>query len=334
MLLYSILYSMKNSIKKTFLILCFTSLILGFEVVPKAGIGYNSNPWSFSEDDAPIELKGDVFSTISLDIDKRITRLGKWSIKGSFDVSYKNYAQNSKKGLFKLEPKLTAIKKGFWFSTSYQYIPEYNIRPVKDADDGYIYRFPHYTANQFLMRSAFSPIKDFWLEGRGEYQLNYYDVHFLEYDQNQWSLGGYLRYSGKLYIKTGYRFSVSDSRGFDVEGESREDSDDTDGSYEEDRFYLRLGKDFGKLSTYVSSTYYLRYFTSAKEDDVIHIGRKDTYKSVNLQIGYDFGKVELELKTSFTDRDSDSDLNPELPSLRDYDSYNIGLYVQYNKIKF
>ncbi len=312
------------------------SLLFGLEIRPKAGIGYDTNPWSISgeEPDFPIDLEGDVFSSIDIDTDIRFFRVSGWSIKGAFDLGYKGYMQNSRKGFLSISPKVTAIKKGYWASLSYDYIPRYTIRPVKDADDGYIYKFPEYSANEFLLRSAWSPFGDFWLEGRGEYQLNYYDINFLEYDQEQWSLGGYLRWDGKIYAKGGYRYTESVSQAIDTKGENPETSEESDGSYDEDRFYFRLGRDFGRFDAYLSGTYYLRYYTSEKGyDDPIHYTRKDTYRSLGLDVGYDLGKVELGLDIGFSDRDADSEINPDLPMLRDYEAFEAGIYIEYNRIE-
>ncbi len=305
-------------------------------ITPEVGFGYDTNPWSISGDepDFPLELEGDFFKYIGLDADMRLFRKGGWSLKGAMAFEYKGYVQNVQKNYLSIIPKVTAIRKGYWASLSYGYIPRYSIRPVKDAEDSYTYKFPEYAANEFLLRTAWSPMKDLWLEGRAEYQLNYYDASFLEYDQNQWSFGGYLRYSGDVYAKAGYRYTDSRSQGFDIQGETRENSDDTDGSYEEDRFYLRTGKDFGRFSAYISGTYYLRYYTSEKGlDDPIHYTRKDTYMSAHLDLGYDFGQVELSLKTGYADRNADSKINPDLPILRDYDAFDVGIYIEYNGIE-
>ena len=129
---------------------------LTFELVPKTGVYYDSNPFALSGeiDDFPLEIEGDVKYNMSLNLKTRLVRFSGNSVKPSFEIGFTGYGKNTQKNFLSLQPKVLLIRKGFWVSGLYRYIPRYSIRPVKDAEDDYIYKFPEYVSNKFKIRSA------------------------------------------------------------------------------------------------------------------------------------------------------------------------------------
>jgi hypothetical protein len=216
-------------------------------------------------------------------------------------------------------------------------VPEFAIFPVADSDDGYVYKFPTYSANRFRLKNGFSPIDNLWLELSADYQMDFYDKNFIEYDSwsRMASLG--IRYDGnRYYAKFVYGFKVSKSRGYDELGESKSISDETDGSYNEDQFNTRLGYYFDMFSIFIDIGLDQRYYTTNKsvDADPIHASRKDNRYSISPSIEYDFGNYSIEIEAGYINRSAKSDLNPELSDRRDYSKTSIGANVKFDQFRF
>lgn len=309
------------------------------EFSPKFGVSYDSNPYSIAPDDEsqPLEIIEDIRTDISLDINSRIARLGKFSVKPSVDLDLALYAQNTSRSFFAAQYKITAIRSGFWTSLSYRYVPEFAIFPVADADDDYIYKFPTYSANRFRFRNGFSPVDNVWLELSADYQMDFYDKNFIEYDNWSRLVSFGIRYDNdRYYAKFVYGFEVSKARGYDQLGESKYSSGETDGSYNQDQLDLRLGYRFGNTSIFIDAGYDFGYYTTQKSVDIdpIHASRKDTKFSFSPSFAYDLGSYTVEIDANFVNRKAESDLNPDLSKRRDYTKTSIGASIDFEHLRF
>ncbi|MFP4460210.1 MAG: hypothetical protein ACLFSQ_11560 [Candidatus Zixiibacteriota bacterium] len=297
-----------------------------------AGFKFDNNPYSISdkEENHPIGVVSDLVSFYSLDAETRIAKLGKFSVKPSFVLSAENYFDNTGRNNIKLRPKILFIKHAYWITAYYQYMPQKSIRPLKDSDDNYEWKFPKYTNNLFRLRSGLEFIDNTWAEVSLKYQLKYFDENFMEYDERQYGLFGYLRYNKELYLKAGYGFDIADCRGYDVQGENAATSDDSDASYDEDSFLLSVGYNFGKFDIRLSSFMYMRYYTSKKPDDTYHYTRKDTYNSFDIDFRYDFDDFYIKLGGKYMTRSIESEIFEELSDLRSYNRIMIDIEAGYD----
>jgi Flp pilus assembly protein TadD len=112
----------------------------------------------------------------------------------------------------------------------------------------------------------------------------YYNQPFMENDNWEWRFGGYLscRIAKPLRVTAEYAYSLVEARAADEVGETRENSDDGDASYERDSYELTFSfyvpKTIFKVNRVnLSGQYQAYYFTSEKppEEDRYHVGRKD-----------------------------------------------------------
>jgi hypothetical protein len=170
----------------------------------------------------------------------------------------------------------------------------------------------------------------------------YYNRPFLENDNWEWRLGGYVswRFHRSLEAQVEYFYSDVEARALDSEGETVATSDDGDASYERDSYELmltvRARGALGLSSVSGSGQYQAYYFTSEKPYfvDPYHVGRKDEVyrteiraRSVKL-----LGSVSLEGGYRFTERTSsaafDSD-NASIGEDKDYQDNRLWLEVEY-----
>jgi len=159
----NILKSMKRFvILISIFLICSVYALPNINVVPETGFYYDSNPYSISgkEINFLLEKEGDFYTEPSFTLDARLMRLGRFSLKSSLNIKALIYAENRSKSYMLISPKLTLTKKAFWISLSYKYVPEYAIRPIKDADNNYEYSIPEYASNDFLLRSGLSFAKE------------------------------------------------------------------------------------------------------------------------------------------------------------------------------
>ncbi len=122
-----------------------------------------------------------------------------------------------------------------------------------------------------------------------------------------------------------YRFLISEARGYDTSVENKQNSDESDISYEEDMFSLVINKSIiifeREIKISLKGNYYYRIYTSQKAYwiDPLHLGRVDELYDLSGSARNFIGKkIWLELGVNYKDRNSKSEYNPEIPELRNY----------------
>ena len=152
-----------------------------------------------------------------------------------------------------------------------------------------------------------------------------YNDYFPEYDSRQYRLGGELTWRGAIDINAKYYFKKSIARGYDQSGEDVLTSDESDISYEQDRFVLSLSRRFNAFERNVelslTADARFRIYTSQKPYwlDPLHLGRVDRflYLSGSARF-YLTSKWWLELGGRLRLRKATSEHNPNIEALRSY----------------
>lgn len=206
---------------------------------------------------------------------------------------------------------------------AYEYIPEYYIYHLRDAD---------YTSFMGYVPSTFMPLtysKDwFGLYVYRTYKktgiklsLNYaqcfYNSHFIEYDSKEPGVEIEISqplHRQKLKLKILYAFSRSFARGYDQNNERADDSDDSDASFYFHTLKISAGLKLPKLmkhSNHISFTFLAGFkrFTSGKyiEYDMLHAGRKDFNYQFEFEYNYYLSKhLSLSLMYSSVNRNATS----------------------------
>ncbi len=239
------------------------------------------------------------------------------------------------------------------FKLSYSYIPDFYIRHFRDDDwvdvIGYTpesFKPFSFSKNDYGLEVQHMFLKKTRLRYSLEYAQYYYNQHFTEYDCNNIGVEVNLRQSVSKHLKVelGYAYTQSEAKGYDEPGETRLQSDDSDGSNNDNLFLIRAlidMPDIGKLKNRLDAKCEtgLRYYTSGKspDQDKLHVGRTDH----NLMLGGSYevelsDAMELALYYNWYHRRSDTEVVENKPLIsmeKDYDQHQIGLAFTY-KLKF
>ncbi len=250
------------------------------------------------------------------------------------------------------------ITKRLIINLSYSYLPKFYVRHYRDDDWVDIYGYVPETfqpfefaknAYGFWIQNSFFKNKQTKLRLSLDYGKYYYNQHFTEYNSNNLNYGInlYQTVKKKLKFELGYQFVTSKAKGFDGIQETKDNSDDSDASYESDefssaikwtipQFYYKphnIGVDFEYKRSCFTTKHYL-------ENDRIHAGRiDDLYK---IGINYEVRLLEPLTVSVFykwckQDSDTRAEENKELVSQeKDYSQQQFGLTFNYifKDIKF
>ena len=177
------------------------------------------------------------------------------------------------------------------FQLAYYYAPESYLRNFRDRAPFQPRSTVPYAYRPFTYSSSSLGL-GYWrrltkkLDGKVTLSRSwrYYNQAFMENDNWEWRIGGYLSYrvAQPLRVTAEYFYSDVVARAADAEGETRESSDDGDASYRRDSYKLTLGfylpRTFLQLwRVNLSGAYQAYFFTSAKSpvEDPYHVGRRD-----------------------------------------------------------
>jgi hypothetical protein len=231
----------------------------------------------------------------------------------------------------------------------YEYIPDFYIRHFRDDD---------YVAFMGYVPGAFTPMaftkENYSLFAEHRYKnsrlklsLNYtryfYNVHYIEYDAiepffeltfTQDLLDKDLRLSGAF----GYK--ISNAKGYDQEGETLENSDDGDASFNDYTYELSARYKLPKLFNHsnnitIDAMAGRKNFTTENfvEIDELHAGRQDFNYKLEFTYRYYISRtMYTQLFYNFYGRQttSASDVNSELVSNeKNYTQYQVGLSLSY-----
>lgn len=188
---------------------------------------------------------------------------------------------------------------------SYSYLPKFYVRHYRDDDWVNIYGYTPETFQPFefskneygiWIQNSFFKNKNTRLRLSLDYGTYYYNEHFTEYDSKNLTYSADLYQSlwnNKLKFELGYHFITSNAKGYDDPQETKDNSDDSDPSYNADEYCgvikLPLPRVYKRAHNISFNFIYKRScFTSDHylELDPLHAGRyDDLYKiKINYEI--------------------------------------------------
>lgn len=319
----------------------------GFRLALFIESGYNSNPallanHEFSAFDSGdpdwmrLESKDDGFSRLGLEPGFRF-KAGDLRIIGAIAYRFTKYYLNTEMDYHFINPSLTLRYNKLRCDLSYALIPEYTIALYTDDDYSASAKYwSEYSMSRGNLDIRYDLFKNHSFGIAGNIEYKEYNANFPEYDGVGYKIGPVWRWSGPIYVKINYAYRAYFARGFDNEGESLEDSDETDISYVEDRIEGYLSKEvflfthkylFG-LSLELSQ----RFYSSEKDFsvDYLHVGRRDLRADFKPFISYNFDdKTTIELEYLFTIRNADSP-NYDVGYNKDFTRSIISLRLEYS----
>ncbi|MEA3443414.1 MAG: hypothetical protein U9R19_01665 [Bacteroidota bacterium] len=241
------------------------------------------------------------------------------------------------------------LKKGGSFKLYYSHIPNFYIRHFRDNDWVDVVG---YTPEAFQPMGFAKDSYGFWYKRKFikntqiklsfSYLKYFYNEHFTEYDCNNlvYEIKLYQPVHKKIKLSFAYQFVISDAKGHDEEHETRDGSDDSDGSYNEDLFIFgfnwtmpRYFNHYNKFD--LQCRVQKRYFSSKHylELDPTHAGRIDD--NIRLYATY-YIKLSKELKLSvfynhyFRESNTSAEANKiYLSNEKNYSQYQLGLKINY-----
>jgi hypothetical protein len=232
-------------------------------------------------------------------------------------------------------------------------MPEYYVRHFRDEDWVAVYG---YTPQTFMPFSYSKDNYGFWIQNTFfkdtrirlmmDYSRYYYNKHYTEYDSKNFLYGInlYQPIIKNLRVEAGYHYATSDAKGYDQPGETKQNSDDSDASYEEDGYRFGVTYDLPRIKKIdhnlaAEFVYEKRYFTSQHylEEDREHAGRVDKVFEMSFTYAVEFSKSwKLSAFYNYFMRESSTSAvenQAYLSAEKDYHQSQVGLEVTYN-LKF
>jgi len=267
-----------------------------------------------------------------------------------FNLSSKYYVVNSIKNFdFASIAFRQDLSKKASFKIGYSYIPYFYIRHFRDDDwvDAFGYVEKTFKPMGFAKDNYTFEIQNTFLKKtRVKYYMAfmqyYYNEHYTEYNSTNilYGIKVYQPISKNVKLTLGYEFVNSDAQGYDDINETKETSDDSDGTYKSDLFFVGVNWKMPKLKKHSNSLnidckFYKQYFSSMHfvEEDPTHAGRVDTnfriYSTYKLKLSKKMG-LSLFYNYLFRKTISVSDYNKEyLSNEKDYNQSQIGIKITY-----
>jgi hypothetical protein len=324
------------------------------------GASYDSNIFRYSDADVDDFLDGlrpDRFPIESVD-DLRIEpgfslslvreEPGVRSTALAVGADFRLATVNGEKSFGRLSASLRERRNGrAYLSLEYVAIPNYHVRHIWDADapaGGSPYRSCDFGKQGFGVEVGSDRSLPIDLAARWKYEAYRYDPDFVEYDARVSTAGlrAILRPRAGLRLDLGYALRQSVAKGYDEAGETRDTSDESDTSYDEDEYELRARWEAGRLwgrdtVLWLRGRLARRFYLTEKSriEDPYHAGRDDTYVTVGAGIEARLSsaatvEVFLERRT----REANSDAVPDIGSTKDFGANRIGLKLVLEGVHF
>lgn len=165
-----------------------------------------------------------------------------------------------------------------------------------------------------------------YLGGQYEYRRAQYNDYFPEYDSDRQGFGLFAQKFKPVKVSAGYVFYRSIARGYDQMGETKETSDETDISYEQDFFYISLGRNTTlcgrsfRLNFEINASHRVYISEKPYSIDPLHLGRDEWQWSLKPELKcYISENLWAKLDFEYSVRRARSAYNPDIPKLRNYD---------------
>ena len=279
-----------------------------------------------------IETYDDLVINPALELGSYVNIFKKQKTEFTLKYSYNAFVVNNIKSwsMFYLGVEQNLSKRAS-FKFFYSYIPEFYVRHFRDKDWVPIYG---YTPQTFVPFSFSKDNYGFWIQNTFfkstrirlylYYAEYFHNSHFTEYDCKNYSYRLQLnqKVTKNFRFDFSYEFLISDAKGYDQPGETKETSDDADASHEGDEFGLGLSYKFPDIKKHdndlsIDVDYAVRYYTTDNyvELDPEHAGRVDNMLSYAIKYRY---RVKKNMYLTAFYRWNGRDSNTESPINSEY----------------
>lgn len=230
----------------------------------------------------------------------------------------------------------------FYAYLTYRFTPRYYIRQIYDLDtmdyEEYDYA-KHYVAAE--ARKGFLNNR-LSVRGHGRYEREKYPDYFQEYDFHGFAVEGEAKYAFTRRLTLGLIGSYRriSTKGYDEPWETKETSDETDGSYHENTFelfgsYALPMSLFGSTpSVSLGGSFNKKAYTTDRGslDDPYHAGREDTKVAVEAGWSTSVGQgISANLSYKWQERRVDSYAQDDLGEEKDFTANTVGLSISVTK---
>ncbi|MCK4408543.1 MAG: hypothetical protein KAW67_00565, partial [Candidatus Eisenbacteria sp.] len=311
---------------------------------------YDSNIFRYSDTDVddfldgregqkyPVEYADDVRFEPSIDLSFVRKEPGRRTTELRLSADARLAAINGEKSFAKLGVRVKETRTDLaYLLADYYAIPSYHIRHLwdgdVDADDPY--RSCDFRKHSVRLEIGSDKSLPVDLVGRIRYDYMGYNQDFVEYDSDAWTAGliAVVRPARGVRVDLGYALRKLTARGYDEVGETRRTSDDSDISYEQDSYTVRVRWDVGRVGDVptvltLGAGIRARFYQTGKsvEDDPYHAGRADTDWTFSGRSAHELAEgLTLEAFYEHRRRSSESDSLEELGLSKDYTADRVGI---------
>jgi hypothetical protein len=314
------------------------------------GAAYVSNIFNYPDADVdefldgrhgekyPVEYADDVRLEPSVDLSLVREEPGRRTTELRLSADARLAVINGEKSFLKLGARVKETRTGIaYVLADYYAIPSYHVRHLWDADagDDDPYRscdFRKHSARLEIGSDRSLPVD---LIARLKYDYMGYNQDFVEYDSDAWTTGlvAIVRPVRGVRVDLGYAIRKLTALGYDEVGETGGASNDSDISYEQDEYGLKVRWDVGLVRSVptvltVGVRLQVRFYQTSKsvEDDPYHAGREDTYWTFSTRSTHRLTEgTALEVFYEHRRRSSESDYVEELGTSKDYTANRVGI---------
>lgn len=323
------------------------------------GVAYVSNIFRYSDADVddfldgrheekyPVEYADDVRLEPSINLSLVREEPGRRTTELRLSADARLPVINSEKSFAKLGARVKETRTRFaYVLVDYYAIPSYHVRYLWDADaDGDDpYRSCDYRKHSARLEVGSDRSLPVDFIARLKYDYMGYNQNFVEYDSDAWTTGlvAIVRPVRGVRVDLGYALRKLTALGYDEVGETGGASDDSDISYEQDEYALKVRWDVGRVRDVpmvltLGARLQVRFYQTSKsvEDDPYHAGREDTYWTFSARSTHQLTEeTALEVFYEHRRRSSRSDYNDELGSSKDYTADRVGIRLIFEGERF
>ena len=323
------------------------------------GVAYVSNIFRYSDADVddfldgrheekyPVETADDVRLEPSFDLSLVREEPGRRTTELRLSADVRLPVINSEKSFAKLGARVKETRTRFaYVLVDYYAIPSYHIRYLwdGDADGDDPYRSCDYRKHSVRLEVGSDRSLPVDFIARLKYDYMGYNQNFVEYDSDAWTTGlvAIVRPVRGVRVDLGYALRKLTALGYDEVGETGGASDDSDISYEQDEYALKVRWDVGRVRDVrtvltLGARLQVRFYQTSKsvEDDPYHAGREDTYWTFSARSTHQLTEeTALEVFYEHRRRSSESDYNEELGSSKDYTADRVGIRLIFEGERF
>ncbi len=273
----------------------------GVNIFATLQCSYDDNIFRYAESDIdkfvnniepyryPIETYDDLITTVEMHAKLRTKLIMSRSTTFNLRLKGHLYYQNRIKDYASISASMWhRVGKEGHLLIRYLFLPRYFIRYYPDFDVSTPYPYPYFAECSFV-KHLVSVGGGYLLFGSTDIgfsyarELNDYNDAFNEYDSgmNEFGISAGFNYQDLLCPSLKYTYTTAQAAATDKQGETKEMSDDSDISYDEDgiQFSLDLDLTEGKPFRFETDLIYARRFYTTEKPvlvDPTHAGREDT----------------------------------------------------------